>query len=342
MLKIRPLFAAIAAIGAISSVAAPAAADAVADFYKGKTITVVSSGGAAGAHGAYAQLISTYIQKYIPGRPNVIVQYMPGAGGNKAMNYLFNATTTDGIHIGVPLQDLIFNARIGVKAVKYDAAKAHYLGGVDSTRTTVTVTKASGILTLDDAKRREVIMATGGKSGQTYVVPVVLNAVLGTKFRLISGYRALGPMHIAMERGEVHGRAASWQSIAGPKRDWVERGLVVNLLTVAMEREPALPDVPALSELVTDDKDRPLIRLMAGSAALGRAWVAFDIPKDRLAALREAYAGTMDDPAFRANAKKRNLPVRPVKWQAQQKLAVEILATPDATVARLKSILGLK
>ena len=322
--------------------AAPAQADPVVDFYKDKTISIVSAGGAAGAHGAYAQLVSAHIQKYIPGKPNVIVQYMPGAGGNKAMNYLFNATAKDGTYIGVPLQDLIFNARIGVKAVKYDASKAQYLGGADSTRTTVTVMKSSGVATLADARRREVIMGTGGKSGQTYVVPVVLNAVLGTRFRLISGYRALGPMHVAMERGEIHGVAASWQSIAGPKRDWVEKGLVVNLLTVAMEREPVLPDVPALAELAKNEEDRALIRLMAGSAALGRAWVAFDIPKDRLAALRTAYAKTMADPAFRADAKKRNLPVRPVAWQTQQELGQQILKTPAKTVARLKGILELK
>jgi tripartite-type tricarboxylate transporter receptor subunit TctC len=270
------------------------------------------------------------------------MQYMTGAGGNKAMNYLFNAVTSDGIHIGVPLQDLIFNARIGVTAVKYDPAKTQYLGGVDSTRTTVSVMKASGVTTLEEAKRREVIMGTGGKSGQTYVVPLVLNALLGTKFRVVSGYRALGPIHIAMERGEVHGRAASWQSIAGPKRDWVEKGMVVNLLTVALEREPALPDVPALSELARSADDKALIRLMAGSAALGRAWVAFGIPRDRVAALRNAYSSAIADPAFIANAKKRNLPVRPVRWQDQQTLTEEILATPETTVARLKTILGLK
>ena len=143
----------------------PALADSVSDFYKGKTITVVSSGGAGGAHGAYAQLISAQIGKFIPGRPNVIVQYMPGAGGNKAMNYLYNVSAQNGANLGVPLQDLIFNARIGIKAVKYDPARARYLGGVDTTRTTVTVMKSSGVLSLDDAKRKEVLMASAGRGG---------------------------------------------------------------------------------------------------------------------------------------------------------------------------------
>ena len=323
--------------------AVPAQADAVADFYKDKTITVVSAGGAGGAHGAYAQLISTHIKKFIPGNPTIIIQYMPGAGGNKAMSYLYNVTAQDGTYVGVPLQDLIFNARIGVKAVKYDAAKAHYLGGVDVTRTTVTVMKSSGVTSLDDAKRKEVLMASAGKGGQTYIIPAVLNAMLGTKFRVITGYRGLGLMHLAMENGEVHGRAASWSSITSTRKAWVAKGLVANLVTIALEREPDLPNVPALAELVKSDDERALVRLLAGSAALGRAWVAFGaIPKDRLAALRSAYARTLTDPAFKADAAKRGLAVRPVAWQTQQKLAGEILATPDATVARLKKTLGRK
>jgi tripartite-type tricarboxylate transporter receptor subunit TctC len=323
--------------------AAPAQADAIADFYRDKTVTVVSAGEAGGAHGAYAQLISQHIRKHIPGNPNVVMQYMLGAGGNQAPNYLYNVAPKDGTVIGLPLQDLIFNARIGVQAVKYDPAQAHYLGGADVTRTTVSVMKASGIRTLDDARRQEVLMGSTGKSGQTYIIPMVLNSMLGTKFRPVLGYQGINFIHLAMERGELHGSAASWPTIAAAKKAWVEKGLIANLVTIAMEREPDLPDVPALSELVTAPDDRALIPLLAGSAALGRTWVAFgDVPKDRLAALRQAWAATMADPAFRADAEARGLVLHPVSWQAQQEIAAQILATPDAAVARLKGILGLE
>ena len=321
----------------------PAQADSVSDFYNGRTITIVSSGGAGGSHGAYAQLISAHIEKFIPGNPNVIIQYMPGAGGNKAMNYLYNATRHDGTFVGVPLQDLMFNSRIGVKGVKYDAGKAHYLGGADVPFVSVTVMKSSGITSLDDAKRKEVMMASAGKGGQTYMVPTLLNYLLGTKFRIISGYRGLGLMHLAMQNGEVHGRAASWASIVGTKKSWIKNGLVANLVTITMEREPDLPNVPALGELVTSNEDRSVVRFLTASAALGRAWVAFgDIPKDRLAALRDAYTKTLADPTFIADAAKRGLPLRPVSWQTQQKLAGEIVTTSDTTVLRLKKILGYK
>ncbi len=327
----------------VSLLGTPAHADAVADFYKDKTITLVSAGEAGGAHATYAQILVQHFRRHVPGNPNVVIQYMAGAGGNLAPNYLHNVAPKDGTVIGHPLQDLIFNARIGIAAVKYDASKVHYLGGADVTRTTVSVWKASGIHTLEDAKRREVLMGASGRSGQTFIIPMTLNAVLGTKFKPVVGYGGINLINLAMERGEVHGQAASWPTITATKREWVEKDLIANLVTVAMEREPDLPHVPALAELVQSDDDFALIRLLAGPAALGRAWIAFgDIPKDRLAALREAYARTVTDPAFLADTRKRNLPVNPVSWQEQQKLAEQILATPDATVARLKVILGLQ
>jgi tripartite-type tricarboxylate transporter receptor subunit TctC len=344
MIRTRRLFPSVAfALGSFVCTAGPASADAVADFFTGKTIRVVSAGGAGGAHGVYAHLLSGHIRKHIPGNPTVVMQFMPGAGGNKAMNFLFNATQDDGTWLGVPLQDLIFNARIGVKAVKYDPTKAHYLGGFDTTRTTVTVMKVGGALTLEDAKKKEVLMAASGKSGQSYIIPTVLNNLLGTKFRVVTGYRGLNAFHAAMERGEIHGRAASWPSIPATRKSWIDKDLIANLVTIAMEREPDLPKVPALAELVKGKADLDLIRLLAGSDVLGRAWIAYGgIPAARLAALRKAFEASLADSAFKSILAKRSLPLRPIAWQAQQALVKTILATPDATVKRLKTILKLK
>jgi tripartite-type tricarboxylate transporter receptor subunit TctC len=303
---------------------------------------LIVGGEAGGAHATYAQLLAQHFRRHVPGNPNIVIQYMAGAGGNLAPNYLHNVAPKDGTVIGHPLQDLIFNARIGIAAVKYDPRKVHYLGGADVTRTVVSVWRASGITTLEDAKQREVLMGASGRSGQTYIIPITLNAVLGTRFKAIPGYGGINLINLAMERGEIQGQAASWPTITATKREWVDKNLIAVLVTVAMEREPDLPDVPALAELVKSDDDFSLIRLLAGPAALGRAWIAFgDVPPDRLAALRKAYADTVADPAFVADAKKRQLPVNPVSWQEQQKLAEAILDTPDSTVARLKKILGL-
>ena len=202
--------------------------------------------------------------------------------------------------------------------------------------------KASGVNTIEDAKQKETLMGASGKSGTQYTVPVVLNALIGTKFRLVLGYAGIAAVHLAMARGEVHGSAASWAAIADTKPDWIEKGLVSNLVTVAMERDPRLPDVPVVTEMLKSAEDLALVRLIAGSAALGRAWVAMgDIPPDRLAALRDAYAQTMADPAFVAELVQRKLWMEPISWRDQQVLAQQILATPEPVVVRLKTILGL-
>jgi tripartite-type tricarboxylate transporter receptor subunit TctC len=327
---------------AVALLSGGAEADPVADFYENKTVVIVSAGQAGGAHGLYTQIIANHIKKHIPGNPTVVIKHMAGAGGNLAMNYLYNVAPKDGTHIGVPLQDLIFNARIGVAAVKYDATKAHYLGGVDVTRTTISVMKVAGVSTIEEAKHKDVLMGASGKSGSQYTAPVVLNSLLGTKFKIVLGYDGIASVHLAMARGEVHGSAASWAAIADTKADWVEKGLIANLMTVALEREPRLPDVPAITEMLSAADDLALTRLLAGSDALGRAWVAMgDIPADRLAALRAAYAATMADPAFKAEIAQRKMWMEPIAWQKQQALAQQILATPDATVARLKTMLGL-
>jgi tripartite-type tricarboxylate transporter receptor subunit TctC len=322
--------------------AAPAHADAVADFYKDRTVTVVCAGEVGGAHGAYAQLMATHIRKYIPGNPNVIIQYMVGAGGNQAMNYLASVAPKDGTYLGVPLQDIIFNARVGMTSVKYDAAKFNFLGGADTTRTTVSVMKSTGVATLDDAKQKEILIGANGPSGQNYTIPLALNGMLGTKFKIVSGYGGINLIHLAMDRGEVQGTAASWAVIATMKREWIDKKLINNLVTIGTERDPDLPDVPALAELLTSAEDRALIPLLAGPAAHGRGWVTFgDVPRDRLAALRDAYAKALADPAYVADAKARGFILEPVSAQHQQDVAEQILATPEAPVARLKRFIGM-
>ncbi len=340
---LRPPDAALLLSLAFIGVVSLAKADPVAEFYRDRALTVVSAGEAGGAHGAYLRLIAAHIRKFIPGNPPVNIQYMIGAGGNLAMNYLYNVAPRDGSYVGVPLQDLVFNARLGVSAVKYDATKARYLGGADTTRTTLTVMKTSGVASLEDARKKEVLIGASGASGQNYMIPFVLNGLFGTRFRVVTGYPGIAIIHMAMERGEVQGTAASWPVIAATRPEWVEKKMINNLVTIAMEREPALPETPALGELLSSPDDLALMPMLAGSAALGRAWVTFgDVPQDRLAALRDAFARTLDDPSFRAEAAQAGLPLAPVSWRLQQESVDGILSTGDDTVSRLKHMVGIE
>ena len=322
--------------------AVPAAAD-VAAFYRGKTITVINAGGPGGASAAYGQLVAPFVEKNLPGNPAIVIQYMPGAGGAKAANYLYNAAARDGSAIGQPLQEMPLWGRVQSGGVRYDPARFQYLGGADVTRSTISVMKAhTKVRSIEDARRTETIMAAGGKASQPYMYPAIANAILGTKFKIVTGYPGTGQMNLAIERGEAHGRAGSWGSFKGAKPQWIKDDLLAHLAVIGPDPEPDLPGVPLLSDLAAAPGDRAVLDLVSTTAVVGRAWVAPPkVPSDRVAALRQAFAKALRDPALAAEAKRRNLDLNPVAWQAQQDAVKKILAADQRVVDRLRDILGL-
>lgn len=199
---------ALAAI-AVAGVTVPATADDVADFYKGKTITVVVAAGPGGGHTQYTQYLAPYLEKYMPGNPTFIVQNMGGAGGTKAANFLHSIARKDGTMIGILLSDTPLASRLRTTGVKYVAKDFQFLGGADQPRSVFLVYKSTGVKTLDDAKKTEVILGSTGKGSQTYVVPTLVNKMLGTKFKVITGYRGMGGIYIVMDKGEVQGFQSS-------------------------------------------------------------------------------------------------------------------------------------
>ena len=326
------------------SVAPASAADAdAAAFYRGRTVTIINAGGVGGGSGTYAQVAKPYLEKNLPGAPQIVQQYMPGAGGAKAANYLFTVAPRDGSVIGQPLQELVLWARLGASSARYDASQFRYLGGADVTRSTLTVMKSAGVASIEDARRKEIVMAAGGKGSQTYMYPAIANAILGTKFRIVTGYAGTGDMNLAIERGEAHGRAGQWASFKAARPQWIADKRLVNLAVVGPDPEPELPDVPLLSSLAKTLGDKAVLDLVSLTALLGRAWVAPPkVPADRIAALRLGFAAAFTDKTFIAEAGRRNLDLHPVTWQAQEAAAKTILATDQHAVDRLRQILEIK
>jgi tripartite-type tricarboxylate transporter receptor subunit TctC len=320
----------------------PVTADPVAEFYRGKTITIVTGGGAGGPHAVYAELLKPFLEKHIPGNPTIIPQYMPGAGGLRANNYLYKVAARDGTVLGSPLQELVLAARLGVQGVQYDPAQFSFLGGAEVTRSTITVLKSAGVTTLEEARKTELIMAAGGRASQPFMYPAVANAILGTRFRIITGYPGITEMDLAVERGEAHGRAGSWGSIKGARRHWIEKDMVTHLAVIGPDREPDLPDVPLLTEFAESEADREVLELISITAVHGRAYIAPpDVPADRLAVLREAFAKALQDPELGREAQRRGLHLEPVSWQAQQQAVNRIMQANETTVQRLRKILGM-
>jgi tripartite-type tricarboxylate transporter receptor subunit TctC len=313
----------------------------VAEFYRGKTVNVVNGGGAGGGSDVYAHIIAPLMRKYMPGNPTFVFQHMPGAGGARAANFAYSAAPQDGTSLLRPLQEMPLWALLGTPGLKYDAGRFQYIGGAYVARSTISVLKSkTSVRTIADARQTEVVVAAGGKASQPYMYPTLANALAGTKFKLVTGYPGTGAMNIAMERGEVQGRAGSWNSFKGAMPHWIEKDLLANLAVIGPDREPDLPDVPLLTEFIADPADRALMDIIDATAFFGHAWVAPPgVPADRVAALRDAFARTLKDPEVIAQIEKRKAELSIVSWQQQQQAVEKLFKVDRKAVERLRAIL---
>jgi len=334
------IYTAAAAAVIVSLCAGTAAADAVADFYTNKTVTIVVSAGPGGNHSNYSLLFAPYWKKYMPGHPTFIIQNMGGAGGTKAANYLYNSAPKDGSYIGILLSDTPLAARIRTTGVKYDPSKFQFLGGADWTRSMFTVWKGHGINSMEDVKKKEVICGSSGKGSQTYTFPKLANHFLGTKFKVITGYRGMNSVDAAVDRGEVFCRVGVYESIVAIRPHWLTEKKVVHIAAADLERLPVEPNIPTLIEMVQGEDAKAVLRLFFSGGVIGRAWLTPPgVPADRLAALRAAFQKSFNDPEAIAAMKKRKMHHEAVTWQKQQKTVRNIMTAPDKLLAIARAAL---
>jgi len=321
-----------------------ASADAVGDFYKGKTITVVAATGAGSAYGLHGRLLADAIRKFIPGNPNVVMQFMPGGGGSKQANYIYNVAPKDGTWIGFPLKYIAVNQMLGRKGLKYDAAKFRYLGSLGPINSAVAILKdkAPGT-TMEAAMKTEIIMGSTGKSSETFITPTLMNNLLGTKFKIVTGYRGMKGISLAIERGEVHGRAGSWDSLKSGDAQWLSSNRVSIIALSGLERNWDLPNVPTLIELAKSPEQKEILTFFGAGNAVGWLFITPPgTPADRVAALRSAFDKTMADPAYRAKVKARNLDVQPKTGAEVRRLIDTTLSATPQTMKRIRAAMGVK
>jgi len=341
--KISGLVAGLAGALALSATVNVAAADSVSDFYGGKTVTIVIAAGPGGGHSVYSQLIAPYLQKYQPGNPNFVVQHMGGAGGTKAANYLYNTAPRNGSVIGILLSDTPLTARLRTTGVKYKPGEFQYLGAAENVRNGLVVRKRSGLTTLADAKKKSVVVGSSGKGSQTFIVPTLINAFLGTKFKVVTGYRGMGGIYLAIDRGEADGFHATISAVKVLRSDWVKKDQVRVLAVTALDKSPDYPKAPLLLDFVTDPLDRQAIELISGNGIIGRAWLTTPgVPADRLAALRATFEKTVFDPVVMAAAEKRKMTWEPLKWPVLQEQVERIARADEKVIAHMRKALGAK
>lgn len=316
-----------------------AAADKVADFYNGRTVTVAVGAGPVGGYAIYARLAIDHMARHMPGKPKFIFQSMPGGGGLKAANFTYKAAPKDGTFLLMIVQNIAVNQAMKAKAIRYEAAKFNYIGRFTDNTALAVGWVPAGITSIDVLRSREVITGSTGPSSPTSVIPKLLNLYGGTKYKVISGYKGLGKIMLAMEKGEVQAMVGSWVSFKTSFAGRVKAGKVKILAQVAPTRHRELPNVPTTAEVATTPEGKAVANFLASSAGIGRALaVPPGVPQARIAALRTAFAATVKDPLYLAEIKKRNLDANPAGHAVLEKIVMDTLATPPAVIAKAAAI----
>ncbi len=290
------------------SLAFPAAAatqNSVADFYKGKDIKIIVSSGAGGGYDAYARLVAKHLGKHIPGNPSIIVQNMPGAGGVVAANFIYNVAPKDGTVIGEVQRAVPFLQILGEKGPQFETDKFNWLGSLASEVTLCVSWHTSPVKTFEDLKKTELVVGGSGPN-DTEQVPALLNNLLGTKFKIVSGYPSSTAVTLAVERGEVQGICSSYSSLSTRNAHWFKDKQINLLVQAALHKDAHLQNVPLALDLATNPDDKAVLELNDARLGVGRPFLAPPgVPADRVKALREAFIATAKDADFLADAKKQ-------------------------------------
>ena len=316
----------------------PALADDVEDFYRGRNLTVLVGVGAGGEYDLQMRLVARHIGKHIPGKPATIPQNMVGATGLLMANHLANVAPRDGSVIGLVQNGLPSYQAMGIEGVNFDATKFNWIGSLSPTAETMAIHKRANVSTIEEARKKELIAGSNGRSGITYTFPRLMNELLGTKFKIITGYQSVNEINIAMDRGEADGRNNSWTSWKASKPDWIANK-EIHVIVYAGPKPRDLDGVPAFEDLVANDEDRQLVRLVISGSRLGHPFAtAPGVLAERVKALREAFAAMVRDPDYLKEITAARLEPNPIRGEDLAKTVEELMAMPQAVKARGKKL----
>ena len=308
-------------------------------FAKRAPITMYIGYAPGGSYDLYGRLVARYLPRHLPNQPPVLPQNMPGAGSLQAANFLYRIAPKDGTAIGVTAETIPLEQALKNPGVQYDAARFTYIGRIASSNNIQLVWHTSKAQSMADVMHTEMTVAGTGPANVAEIVPKLLNALAGTKFKVISGYPSSGPAMLAVERGELDGTGTSWAIVKAQKQDWLKEKKIKVILQMLPERSADLPDVPALLEFGKTEEDKQILNLYASGGALGRYVVAPpDLPANIAKALRDGFEATMKDPEFLADCRKAGLDVDPAPHDKLLALATSTLQVGDGVRARVREI----
>ncbi|MFM1814601.1 MAG: hypothetical protein RLZ98_1296 [Pseudomonadota bacterium] len=337
----RTLFAA-AALAMLPISQAGAQADDTASFYRANSqITMIVGFGPGSGYDRWARFIARYMPKYIPGNPTFIVKNMPGAGSVIAINHLANVAPKDGSVIAVFTRNAPSQALLGRSGIKFDPRTLGWIGSPTVPSRVCALLADSGVASVEELRKKEVPVGGTGPATAPSFLPIVLNRLAGTKFKVVEGYRSSEEVHLALERKEVFGICQSFPSIYMLNPEWVNSGKLRVLFNMESKRNPKLKGVPTIFEYMTDKKDKQILQFISSSTEFGRPFAAPPgLPAARLAALRQAFDATMQDEAFIKEAAKQGMDVSPRTGAELEQLVTELYEIPKPVQDEARALMG--
>lgn len=328
-------------VGVLTLWSGGARADTVADFYKGRTITVYVASGPGGGYDAYGRLLAQFIVAHVPGQPQAIVENLPGAGGRTLANFLYNKAPRDGTAIGILQAPIIMDPLLygkDAQGVLYDPLKFSWIGSLDQFTPIAVVMNTLGVKTLAQAKGKEIKFGSSGGDVSERLYANILNTMLGTDFVAVAGYSGSAEIALAMDRGEIPAFVGwYWAGMKRTKPEWLQKNLITVLVQFGITPDPEIK-APFILDMLKDPDQKQVVRVALAQLAMARPFTAPpSIPPDRLSALRAAFDGMVADPAFITEATKQQLDITPYSGAQIDALMKDIYATPAALVARVRA-----
>jgi len=336
--RLDRLFGAACCVLALGTI--PAAAQSNAEPYAGKQVRMIIGFGAGGGYDRWARAIARHIGKHLPGNPAVISQNMPGAGSYVAASYIYNIAPKDGTAIGAIARDAALGPLSGAPGAQFDPLKMSWIGTPAKETNICIAFHTAKVKTIQDLFKEQLIVGDTGPGTGTRTYPKVLNAILGTKFKLVGGFKSSVTVMLAMERGEVEGICESYASVLRRHRDWIKDKTINILFQGGAKPHPDLKGVPFILDFAKTPEQKQAIRFIYAGQGIGRPFVAPpNLEPGRLKMLRDAFNATMKDPEFLADAKKSKLKLEPENGEYLEGLIHDIYATPKPLVEKIGALI---
>lgn len=307
----------------------------------GMDITFTVAADAGGGYDIYARTLVPYLRRHLPGNPAIIVQNLPGQGGVRMANHLFNEARRDGSFIGLPLSPVVLSQLMRPTQVRYDANRFTWIGTVEAqTNVLSTWTARTKVKSIDDARKIEIAVGTTTPDSFLYQEPALMNALLQTKFKLVKGYKGVNDLRLALERGEIDAHVSPWSSWKSERPDWLRDGRITVLISTGAQTDD-LPGVPTFARLVSGDRDKELVALLDMSSVLGRSIAAPpEVPADKIRQLRQALTAAVADRDFLTEMAAKKLPVSFRSGEDLQSYVAGALRTPAAVVSEFSKLIA--